>query len=261
LQQKPKESLKPAFKFGTAIHMLLLEPEKAKTHILECDHAANTKKHMAFVQDMVPGFQGDHPNNGAGRYIGTDGDSYYVFNCDEYTTLHHITQCANKHKVYSKLRQHATPEITGIAAEDSPNGTEYLSCRGDLRGTHNGIGFFIDIKTIDYLSEYNIQKQFAEFWYAMQMQHYLYVANKIEPNHYKQFFFYFIEKNWPHECALVSIKLNDAEQEALQKFYLRKLGELIGKRGSEQNEFESLDKGYLAEIPLPGWYSAKLQSF
>jgi hypothetical protein len=258
LKDKPSQPYKPAFKIGTAVHMLLLEPELAKSRLLVCDNTPTSIKYKNFVEENVPDLVADHPENSGGRYITKDGSFYYVFNTEEMQMINKMVENGENHKFFTKLRTNAQAEITGLACENTPDGEEWLTCRGDLRGTlPNGEGYFVDIKTLDSIGEHAIQSQITSLGYLMQQMHYLYVANKIEPDKYKHFYFFFMEKQYPNECALVYVDLTQEEDANLRNYYQKMLNKLLTAKVN--NTFEKFDKDKCAMIKLPGWYANKIR--
>ena len=251
------DSYSSAFLIGTCVHMFLLEPERAEMSIAYTPERSTTKKYKEFVLERFHDVEWDHPQNSAGRFMTTSGSSVYVVSESVYEQIWQMVKCAHDHKTFMALANSAEKESSGFVKY----GDDWLSCRGDLRGERNGFGYFVDIKTIDNINEYALQSQLFSLGYHIQHLHYLHVANLIEDSSklrdeplYKAFYFFFIEKSFPHECRLVHLDMSPEESRILQTKYLEKLHEL--QKCRKNNQWQSSET--CGRIRVPGWVLDRL---
>jgi hypothetical protein len=242
------DSYSTAFLIGTCVHMLILEPEKAEHDIAFCDEKSTTKKYKEFVHETFD-VDWDHPSNGCGRFMHKNGHHVYVLHTSTYEQVHAMAKKAYNHKLFRLLTESCVAETSGFAKyRDS-----WLSCRGDLRSTGSGENrYFIDVKTIENISEYALQSQLFSLGYHIQHLHYLNVANLIEgADLYKRFYFFFIEKNFPHECRLVHLDATDGEMGSLKQKYFEKLHQL--QDSIARDDWQNPAKEKCGRIRIPSW--------
>jgi hypothetical protein len=237
-----------AFLLGTCVHMLLLEPERAEKDIATCDEKSTTKKYKDFVLDTFD-VDWDHPKNGCGRFMTKSGEHVYVLSTVAYEQVMAMVAKASAHKAFVALSKYCVAESSGFGQYRG----NWLSCRGDLRSTEGALNrYFIDIKTIENISEYALQSQLFSLGYHIQHLHYLHVANLIEGAEiYKRFYFFFIEKNFPHECRLIHLDAGEAEMAVLQQRYFEKLHQL--QHCVENNDWTNPEKDKCGRVRIPSW--------
>lgn len=237
-----------AFLIGTCVHMFLLEPDKAETCITYCEEKSTTKAYKEFVKSKYPDIDWEHPSNSLGRFALKDGSNVYVLTESAYLQVRAMVASALEHKLFRRLAEPCTPELSGFAKFRG----NWMSCRGDLKSNAQENAYFVDVKTIDSINDYSLQNQIFSFGYHLQHLHYLHVANLIEgANLYTRFYFFFVEKSFPHECRVVHLDASPAEMEVLRQHYMNKLYELCDR--IEQNDFQNKAKEVCGRVRIPSW--------
>lgn len=254
----PSESYETKFLVGTCVHMMLLEPEKAKVLIDFTPHRANTKAYEKAVLDRFPDVDLDHADNSLGRFMTKSGEHVYMLSPSVYQMVQNMVKSANEHKLFRKLAEPCVAELSGFAKYRDT----WLSCRGDLKSIPQEVGpvgYFLDIKSCATLSDYGLQYQIFSFAYHVQHLHYLNVANLIDgADSYKAFYFLFIEKEYPYETRLVHLDASDNEMQILYRHYKTRLDELIDN--SLSGDFNEPAKQGVTRVRIPNWILEKFTS-
>jgi hypothetical protein len=179
-----------------------------------------------------------------GGYILENGEELFLVKSDEMAMYRAIQRNVQKHPRLSIMMDDCIIEQSGIA--QCPRTGLFLSARGDARSvTHS---CFIDPKSINTLNPHSISSAFGSYHYHIQHVHYLYVANLIEPDRYKFFYFLFISKE-NYEVCLTHLPREDIEYS--WGLYFNLLDEIANCETSRK--WKALDEGNVIPCSIPYW--------
>lgn len=245
---KEPEIITNDLELGGVIHKAELEPE-----VLEPKKPKKPKKYKNTKKAVVP--LEEEPEEKIlmgknGGYILENGDELFLVKSEEMAMYRAIQRNVQKHPRLSIMLDGCIIEETGVA--ECPRTGLFLSARGDAR--HDN-GYFIDPKSINSLSEKSITYALDQYSYWLQHVHYLYVANLIEPNKYKYFYFLFVSKE-NYEVCLTHMQAEDIE--LAWRIYFKILDDIA--TCEVEHKWKPLDKGNVIPCNISSWTRQKLIS-
>lgn len=240
---EPNES----FRFGTLVHMILLEPELFEKSVHVSDLDQRTKEYTSFKRELL-GFDKkvtSFKTTSHGSFVNVNGNEIFIVKSDEMTKLKSIKKAVEDHGRASLLLDECEKEISAIARD--PETDFFLSIRADAVCRERG--YFLDVKTCASLTKSEIESHVYRYKYHLQHAHYMHVGNLIDEQKYNYFYFLFIEKDAPHEIALVHLDPEGVQWSQVKyKSILNKIYEHQNK-----NDWLPFDKRSGMLVSLPKW--------
>lgn len=245
-KQVPEMETKDAMIFGTVFHMCLLEPENFREQVHLCTIDQRTKEFKDWKKSLLGWDEIERNKNGT--HTAVDGREIFIVKDDTFTSCIEMAKRVQEHPLASQLIVNGTYEQTGVAYDASLN-MQY-AIRSDCRGMYNnGERYFLDVKTCADLNFQSISNSMMNYGYDLQAEHYLHTGNLIDGG-YENFYFLFICKNPPYECAL--IRMDEKTRHLSNQRYHKILKRIANCY--QNNSWPTLDNGNEILFTLPEWH-------
>lgn len=223
-KEKPMEPT-AAMRLGTAVHTMILEPEKAD---IEIARAPKVDKRTKVGKETLELFEREHQGK-------------LILDADAYDRAAAIAEAVSKHPIAAKLLQGGQSEVSMLwkAYDGIPCKARFDYYKGD------GI---IDVKTTQDASPEGFARSIASLKYHMQAAHYLQGYREVTGWDAEHFTFIAVESEAPHAIGIYVL-----DEPSLQSG--RMLMERAAFAFQKANDRASW-KGYNPEpmtISVPSW--------
>lgn len=224
----PEREPTPAMELGTALHALVLEPERFARHFAilpdfgPMQSSTNRAKRDAFMA-ASPGVTWMKP--------------------DAWDKIHRMREAVMAHPLARDLLVAGHPE----AEMDWTDADTGLACRGRPDFVVPELGIVLDLKSTDDASPAGFARSVAKFDYHTQAVFYL-DGFKARRSPVNRFLFLVVESDEPHAVALY--ELDDAAMERGAMLVTRDLARL--RECVDSNTWPAFGDG-IAPLSLPGW--------
>ena len=269
-----------AMDFGNVAHSLILEPDTYLDRyaiyppapdgmLLNMDGSPKrtSKEYKQWKTDVLDGWEKMHEGK---RFVNAEDDR----------KARDMRDSVMSHAAASRLLRDGISEVT-FRSEQLANGLR-LQCRTDYwspdgKYVSDGESYAVDLKTVDDLD--SIEHTAAKLLYYRQAGFYRRVASLaglVMPDMqtpFHRFYFIFVEKNAPHECAVVELQDSAIAQGANESGDdLRAISKAIRdehwpswaehKRNHRflacyRSELKEIDTRGIVKLDLPEWYYIK----
>lgn len=197
-QANPKPST-PAMLFGTALHCLVLEPDKfLETYVVDKFPGSRSKEAVAWRAEQVL----------AGKIIIDNkiDDSKNIWGMSDWDKLHRMRDACLGHEILGILLQDFRPEVSIFWKE--PNTGFMCKCRVDALPNDHDIA--LDLKTTVDASYTEFMQSIGKWGYHHQAAHYADGLNAAGFTTYnKEFLFAAVEKEPPFEIGIYYVGKDD----------------------------------------------------
>lgn len=214
---------KDAYRLGTAIHTLVLEPEKFDSEFLtgiDCARRSKDDKAewAAFYKEH--GFCGAYDwviNNPASTWNGqfSKETGKHIVSNDEISDLHEIRDAVYANPDALELLEKGAAEQS-IYAQDPETGLR-LRVRPDFLSE---AGFISDLKSIPDVDDWSIDKAIANYGYDLSQAMYQHVT-QLATGEWLPYCFIFVSKSKPAMCRVIALS-EESAQKGWEKYQANK---------------------------------------
>lgn len=197
--EHPKERTK-AMKFGTALHLAVLEPKRFKSEVL-----------------TMPEFSGTGSRLAKDKWL-TENHGKLIISSDEMADLLLMLKSISAHNVASSLLVGGKAEISYFW--DDPETGIKCKARPDFRRSS---GVLVDIKTTEDASLEDFSRTILNYGYHISAAHYLNGVSRVLGQEFEKFIIIAVEKSPPYGVQVFEIDFGTLEkgQELVKRALLK----------------------------------------